>query len=766
MEAKMEGFKMMNKKLKKATVAVAALSLAVSGVPTTIFPQNVAVVNASVDDEVFESGDFRYKVTDNNTKVSILGFTESAKEKTTVAIPTTVNYDDYDFPVAAIEEKAFKGNTAITSIVFTDKDGNVTNQTNLSKIGKSAFEGCTGLTTVTLAEGVKALGGGTFKACTNLTTVNLPSTITEVVDTGIYGNGPFIECTGLQKVTFAEGTTTIPNNIFGNCDFITAESFNMPATVTTIGKEAFKGTTKLESIELSKDLKTIGRSAFEGCSGLKNIVLPASLTTMGSNSFEGCELLTEVTIPKSVENVDANIYGNSPFTNCKNLKKVVFEDGMEIVPAHILDGAKSVKEVSIPDTVTAIEKSAFKDVAQLKTVTLPKQLKSIGIDAFSGCNALISITFPGTLTTIGSNSFEACNRLTEVTIPKSVTGVAVNIYENSPFTNCENLKKVVFEEGTQVVPAYILNGAKSVKEVSIPDTVTSIERSAFAECNALENVKLPKNLTTIANNSFKACNRLAEITIPKTVTKVETNIYGNSPFNECENLKKVVFEDGMEEIPAYILADANSVAAVCIPASVTKIQDKAFDGIKDKITIYGYANTYAETYAKENNIPFALYGEAPVITTPTPVVPATTAPVQTSEVPATTAPVQTSEVPATTAPVQTPEVTATTAPTQTPAVAVKAPKKATVTLVKRNSAKKATVKWKKIAGVAGYQVTYSTKSNFKGAKTKNVASSKNSYVITGLKKGKVYYVKVRAYKKNSAGKKIVGAYSTVKKIKK
>ena len=168
---------MMNKKLKKATVAVAALSLAVSGVSTTIFPQNVAIINASVDDEVFESGDFRYKVTDNNTKVSILGFTE----KTTVAIPTTVNYDDYDFPVAAIEEKAFKGNTAITSIVFTDKDGNVTNQTNLSKIGKSAFEGCTGLTTVTLAEGVKALGGGTFKACTNLTTVNLPSTITEVV---------------------------------------------------------------------------------------------------------------------------------------------------------------------------------------------------------------------------------------------------------------------------------------------------------------------------------------------------------------------------------------------------------------------------------------------------------------------------------------------------------------------------------------------------------------------------------------------------------
>ena len=261
-------------------------------------------------------------------------------------------------------------------------------------------------------------------------------------------------------------------------------------------------------------------------------------------------------------------------------------------------------------------------------------------------------------------------------------------------------------------------------------------------------------MTTIGSNSFEACNRLTEVTIPKTVTKVESNIYSDGPFNECENLKKVVFENGMEEIPAYILADANSVTAVCIPASVTKIQDKAFDGIKDKITIYGYANTYAETYAKENNIPFALYGEAPVITTPTPVAPATTAPVQTPEAPATTTPVQTQETPVT------------TAPTPTPVVTVKAPKKATVTSVKRNSAKKATVKWKKIAGVAGYQVTYSTKSNFKGAKTKNVASGKNSYVITGLKKGKVYYVKVRAYKKNSAGKKIVGAYITVKNIKK
>lgn len=753
MKAKMEGFKMMNKKLKKATVAVAALSLAVSGVPTMIFPQNVAVVNASVDDEVFESGDFRYKVTDNNTKVSILGFTESAKEKTTVAIPTTVNYDDYDFPVAAIEEKAFKGNTAITSIVFTDKDGNVTNQTNLSKIGKSAFEGCTGLTTLNLVEGVKTLASKTFAECSNLTTVNLPSTITEVEE-NIDGDSPFVECKNLNKVTFAEGTTTVPNNIFGNCDFITAESFNMPATVTTIGPEAFKNVIKLDQIELSKSLEAIGGNAFEGCKNLKKIVIPETVTTLGSNSFKECELLTEVTIPKNVTTVQTNLDADSPFAKCKNLTKVTFEEGMKTIPAHILSAASSVKEVNIPESVTAIEEGAFNKTAQLKSVALPTQLKSIGMGAFANCSALTAISFPETLETIGSNSFKKCNRLTEVTIPKNVTKVETDLYDNGLFTECENLTKVVFEEGMETIPAYILNASKSVEEISIPQTVTTIGEDAFKkleqlqsvelpkqlkvigigafeECSVLNSITFPKTLTTIGSNSFKKCNRLTEVTIPKSVTKVQTDLFDNSPFVECENLNKVIFEEGMQEIPAYILQNASDVKAVDIPISVTKVQNKAFGGVKDKITIFGYTNTYAETYAKKEKITFVSYGEAPAVPTQTPIAPVVTAP-----------------------------------PTPTPAVTVKAPKKATVTSVKRNSAKKATVKWKKIAGVAGYQVTYSTKSNFKGAKTKNVASSKNSYVITGLKKGKVYYVKVRAYKKNSAGKKIVGAYSTVKKIKK
>lgn len=468
--------------------------------------------------------------------------------------------------------------------------------------------------------------------------------------------------------------------------------------------------------------------------------------------------------------IDTDLYDKSPFTSCKNLTKVIFQDGMVTIPKFMLNDAGSIKEVTIPDSVTSIGERAFKKLGQLKSVTLPKNLTAIEQGAFDGCSSLASITFPETLTTLGSYSFQACNRLTEVTLPKSFTTVDEDLYDKSPFTKCENLTKVVFEEGIVNIPAFTLNGASSVKEVTLPDTVTSIGGSAFKQLGQLENITLPKNLTAIGQNafggcsslasitfpetlttlgsySFNACNRLTEVTLPKSFTTVDTDLYDKSPFEACEKLTKVTFQEGAVIVPEYILNNVTSVKEVVIPSSVTSIEGSAFKNITKNITIYGYTNSSAETYAKKNEIQFVSIGVAD----PNATAPATTAPEPTATAPAPTA----------SAPVET--ATPTVAPTKAP---VKAPKKVSISSVKRNSSQKATVKWKKISGVAGYQVTYAAKSNFKGEKTKNVSNSKTSCTITGLKKGTVYYVKVRAYQKDSNGKKVPGAYSAVRKIKK
>lgn len=83
-----------------------------------------------------------------------------------------------------------------------------------------------------------------------------------------------------------------------------------------------------------------------------------------------------------------------------------------------------------------------------------------------------------------------------------------------------------------------------------------------------------------------------------------------------------------------------------------------------------------------------------------------------------------------------------------------------------SKAKKIKVSWKKAAGVTGYQVQYSTSKKFKKAATVNVKKAKTvqATIKKGLKKGKKYYVRVRAYKTVS-GKKITGKWSVAKTVK-
>lgn len=90
--------------------------------------------------------------------------------------------------------------------------------------------------------------------------------------------------------------------------------------------------------------------------------------------------------------------------------------------------------------------------------------------------------------------------------------------------------------------------------------------------------------------------------------------------------------------------------------------------------------------------------------------------------------------------------------------------KAVILKVTRKTTKKAVIKIKEVEGADGYQILYSTSRTFKIKMIKN--TKKAIYTIGNLKKGTLYYIKVRAYKFDLEGKKVYGSYSTVKKIRK
>ena len=153
------------------------------------------------------------------------------------------------------------------------------------------------------------IGKCAFKGCSGLTSLTLPDGITEI------GSSAFFGCSGLTSLTLPAGITTIGGSAFEGCSGLT--SLTLPAGITSIGDDAFYGCSGLTSLNLPAGITTIGSSAFYGCSGLTSLTIPDGVTKIGKYAFSNCSYLTSLTIPSSV-----NSLGDYAFKNCSSLQSV------------------------------------------------------------------------------------------------------------------------------------------------------------------------------------------------------------------------------------------------------------------------------------------------------------------------------------------------------------------------------------------------------------------------------------------------------------
>ena len=173
------------------------------------------------------------------------------------------------------------------------------------------------------------------------------------------------------------------------------------------------------------------------------------------------------------------------------------------------------------------------------------------------------------ITSISSKAFYDCPNLTEVSIANTVTNI-----ESSAFSNCTSLKNISFPSNVTKLGDYVLNGCTSLENVSIPGSVTEIGDYAFGNCTSLENLVLPEGVKNLGYGIIY--NTIIEsITIPKTVTYSDYDSNGGALAGD-QFLKDVVFEDGIESVPANICKKAGSIERVTIPSTVTKIGYSAF----------------------------------------------------------------------------------------------------------------------------------------------------------------------------------------------
>ena len=425
----------------------------------------------------------------------------------------------------------------------------------------SKFIGCRSLTSLVIPDSVTNIGDYAFSGCRSLTDIVIPDSVTRI------GDGAFRGCKSLTDIVIPNSVTSIGDNAFEYC--FSLSNLVIPDGVTSIEDNAFEGCYSLSSVVIPDSVSCIGFGAFKNCSSLTDIVIPDSVTSIGGYAFGCCESLTDIVIPNSVTSI-----GDNAFWYCKSLSSVVIPAGVTSIGARAFCECSSLISIVIPDGITCIGESAFCVCSSLSSVVIPDSVTSIGNYAFAYCKSLTDIVIPNRVTSIGDNAFRHCSSLSSLVIPESVVNLNGNPFCRwdgelkclSPYFIYDN--KVLFNKDKSKIIAF---RDKNTTSYVIPDSVTRIGGSAFANCSSLSRLVIPNSVTSIGESAFWHCFSLSSLVIPNSVTSV-----GKWAFEGCISLGSLVIPDGVTSIGDGAFRDCSSLTSLVIPDGVTSIGDNAF----------------------------------------------------------------------------------------------------------------------------------------------------------------------------------------------
>ncbi len=471
--------------------------------------------------------------------------------------------------LASLGDDAFANCTGLTNVVvphgvssigigaFSGCQGlaSVTLGQNVTNIGADAFSGCSQLAAINLPDSLTSIGLAAFQLCRGLSGITVPNGVVSLgasafSDTGltnaIVGSGVtvladevFANDSSLTNVTLTGRVTSMGQGVFEECSALT--TFTIPDSVTNIGSSAFAGTS-LTSITIPTNVISIGISPFGspyygaglyggvfyspigstpslqainvapgnpayasvngvlfthdlttlieypyGLSG--SYTIPAGVTTIETNAFADAAQLTGITIPSGVTGI-----GDNAFEQCYALGGVSLPDSVTNLGNNVFAQCAALTNAVIGQGVTSIGRSAFNGCQNLGGLTLPDGLLSLGEEAFSGAG-LTMVVIPATVTNIGSQAFESCLKL-----------AAINVAPGN--RNYSSVDGVLFN-ANQTILLQCPGAFAGIYEV--PNTVTSIGSTAFANCLTLTGVKVPASVTNLADGVFLADSSLTNV---------------------------------------------------------------------------------------------------------------------------------------------------------------------------------------------------------------------------------------------------------------
>ena len=165
-----------------------------------------------------------------------------------------------------------------------------------------------------------------------------------------------------------------------------------------------------------------------------------------------------------------------------------------------------------------------------------------------------------------SATFKSCVRLREINLPDGVTSIG-----NSAFLNCTNLALTVLPDGVTSIGNNAFQNCTNLALTVLPDGVTSIGSYAFLNCTNLALTVLPDGVTSIDNSAFQGCTNLALTVLPDGITSI-----GSYAFQGCTNLALTVLPDGITSIGNSAFQGCTNLALTVLPDGITSIDNSAF----------------------------------------------------------------------------------------------------------------------------------------------------------------------------------------------
>ena len=401
------------------------------------------------------------------------------------------------------------------------KAGSYVIPTTVTDIASGSFEGCVGLTGITIPASINYIPDYTFYGCTSLTSFTVHA------DNPMYSSvgGVLFDVFGSMLIQYPPAKTG---------------SYTVPGTVTDIGE-----------------------SAFNGCANLTSVTIPDSVTNMGYTPFFDCPKLTAITVAPM----------NSMYSSVGGVLFDVMQTELIQYP-----GGK-VGSYTIPDGVTSVRMFAFYDCAGLTSVTIPDSVTSINLGAFEECTGITSVQIGSNVADIGPDAFYDCSKLTNATIPASVLSIG-----DDAFGNCSSLTAIHVDAANPAYSSadgvlYDSNqnlliqfpGGKA-GSYPVPDSVSEIRSSAFYGCTGLTSVTIPESVTSIGGYAFYGCSSLISVTIPQSITNI-----AEETFSGCVKLTSVTIGDNISSIGSSAFSGCSKLTGVTFGYGITSIEGDAFD---------------------------------------------------------------------------------------------------------------------------------------------------------------------------------------------